>query len=268
MFFKLKLSLYFIFLLGCADSSYLGNDLNKENRKYQDFCKECPRFVEVNTDELEQELLLVSEAEITVGQYNACIMGGGCSSPANTAALEYDENWPIVYVSWAQAYEYILWLSMLTGKDVDFLSGDEWQYLALEGKDKNVRKYNLNKIKDNCIQCVKSNDRLTDVKNSQPNKYGLYGMFGNVQEWTKSCEDNDLKNFFGDDKSVYPPFCEMHVVKGGSYKSNPEKNYPSFNLLIYAGCFDKNGRPTKRVKSHQCIGYYQHDLGFRVVIRR
>lgn len=246
-------------------------------------CDQCPAFVRVPGGELirPEELrrepgrlqldgFLISETEVTVAQYRECVEDGICRAPARDIALEYQPDFPIVYVSWAGAVDYTRWLSEKTGYAAALPTEAEWEYAALGGhSDDFFGAKSLRNVTENCRGCALPSRRgaLAPVGLNVPNRYGVFDAYGNVQEWTSECAPNTEKGFFGDDKAVFAPFCEMHVVKGGSFKSNPEKNSIFFRSLIYAGCFDDAGRPMRRSAEQACKGYHQQDLGFRIVIR-
>ena len=69
--------------------------------------------------------LAVGKFEVTFGEWDACVAGGGCSHrPA-------DEGWgrgrqPVMNVSWNDAQQYVRWLSGRTGRGYRLLTEAEW----------------------------------------------------------------------------------------------------------------------------------------------
>lgn len=150
--------------------------------------------------------------EVTFEQYDACVNDGGCASPKSEWAYEnravhppcaergpchhpYDEGWgrgkrPVIHVSWKDALAYAAWLSAKTGVKYRLPTAVEWEYAALAGArtafpwgDK------LGKNKANCDGCGSKwdNRQSAPVGSFAPNRFGLYDMVGNVNEWVSDC---------------------------------------------------------------------------------
>ncbi len=75
----------------------------------------------------------VGKYEVTFGEWDACVAGGGCGGYRPD-----DEGWgrgrqPVVNVSWDDAKAYVRWLRRKTREEYGLLSEAEWEYVARAG---------------------------------------------------------------------------------------------------------------------------------------
>ena len=156
---------------------------------------------------------------------------------------------PVTNVSWADAKQYVGWLSRLTGEEYRLLSESEWEYAA---RARAMTRYawggDVGEGNANCDGCGSQWDsqQTAPVGSFAPNAFGLFDMHGNVWEWV---EDSWHDNYDGApaDGTTWvgggdPNF---RVVRGGSWRNEPE--------LV---------RADARVK--RIIGVQFDTLGFRV----
>src|SRR6185312_17067818 len=135
----------------------------------------------------------VSKYELTFADWDACVIGGGCNRD-----VAYDQGWgrgrqPVINVSWDDAEQYVTWLSRVTGKAYRLLSEAEYEYAERAGTMTTYPWGDDIRLKGepmaNCQGCGSKWDvkQAAPVGSFPPNKFGLYDMAGNVNEWTQDC---------------------------------------------------------------------------------
>jgi formylglycine-generating enzyme required for sulfatase activity len=149
----------------------------------------------------------------------------------------YDEEparWPASCVSWKDAHAYIDWLNKkvretrpgLTNKTGPYRlpSEAEWEYAARAGTT-TARWWGdaIGSGNANCNGCGSQYDfrALSNIDSFKPNPFGLYGMLGNVWEWTEDCWH---KGYIGAPIDARPwtdKGCTRHVLRGGSWDNVP-----------------------------------------------
>jgi formylglycine-generating enzyme required for sulfatase activity len=109
-------------------------------------------------------------------------------------------NWPAVCLGWIDAEAYVAWLNAKAHKERPALgpgpgpyrlpSEAEWEYAARAGT-KTARWWGeaIGRNRANCNGCGSPwDDRLlATVESFAPNPFGLYGLLGNVWQWTEDC---------------------------------------------------------------------------------
>ena len=154
------------------------------------------------------------------------------------------DNRPVERVSWYDAVEFCHRLSRYTDREYRLPTEAEWEYACRAGT---TTRYHFG---DSLTPELASYDtnQTTPVGNYPPNKFGLYGMHGNVWEW---CQDHRHKNYKGapTDGSAWDDQGESasRVLRGGSWINYPRLCRSASRL---------NNRPGSRLIN----------LGFRVVV--
>ncbi|MCB0852094.1 MAG: SUMF1/EgtB/PvdO family nonheme iron enzyme [Bacteroidetes bacterium] len=118
----------------------------------------------------------------------------------------WEDDAPMVNISWIDAMNYCRWLSTLTGLSYRLPTVAEWEYAALGGaKFSEEQKYAGGELIDSLAWYSKNADRKTHpVGEKQPNQIGIFDLYGNVWEWCQPEENG-------------PDEIESTMIKGGSW---------------------------------------------------
>jgi formylglycine-generating enzyme required for sulfatase activity len=148
--------------------------------------------------------------------------------PSNFKGSDY----PVERVSWLDAEEFCLRLSVVTGREYRLPSEAQWEYACRAGTTSpfHFGETITGKIANYSSDIVyreekkaKSRDTTIAVGSFPPNQFGLYDMHGNVWEW---CMDDWHSNYDGapKDGSVWVETAETasrKVTRGGSWYYDP-----------------------------------------------
>ena len=205
----------------------------------------CERKDELPVHQVTIDAFKMSQAEVTFAEWDACILGGGCTHRPD------DKGWgrgnrPVINVSHQHITEqYIPWLSKITGQMFRLPTEAEWEYAARAGSttkyawgneiDCSQAQYGRHKpTKNNALggECSKSYDGTVKVKSFKPNSFGLYDMNGNAWELVEDCYHESYNGSPNDGSAWLSGDCKFdRVIRGGGW-------YTSKNYLRSA---DRNG---------------------------
>ena len=171
-------------------------------------CPGCPEMVVVPGGQFGRPFA-VGVYEVTFGEWDACVSGGGCGGYRPD-----DEGWgrgrrPVMNVNWEDAKAYVRWLSEKTGEDYRLLSEAEWEYVARAGTTTAYWWGNdVGRNRANCDGCGSRWDvrQTAPVGSFSANPFGLHDVHGNVWEWVEDCWEGD---------------CGRRVLRGGSWVNIP-----------------------------------------------
>ncbi len=150
-------------------------------------------------------------------------------------AVTEPPDWPAVCLDWHDADAYIAWINHLVriahpkihyrpGGPYRLPSEAEWEYAARAGTT-TARWWGegIGKDNANCNGCGSPYDYsvLAPVNAFKPNPFGLYGMLGNVWEWTADCWHKDYVGAPHVAKVWAGGDCRKHVIRGGSWDNTP-----------------------------------------------
>jgi formylglycine-generating enzyme required for sulfatase activity len=163
----------------------------------------------------------IGKYEITVAQWNACVLAGGCARSPDIAGTASEI--PVRDVSWSDAVEYVKWLGDKTGKPYRLPTEAEWEYAARGGTK--TRYWWGNKFvkgKVNCKDCggAYDHDSPDKIGSLDPNPFGLHDMTGGVWEWVQDCWHHDYKGAPRDGSAWSKDYCRVRVLRGGSWRND------------------------------------------------
>ena len=174
------------------------------------------------------ERFAVGVYEVTFGEWDACVSGGGCNGHRPDDEGWGGENRPVINVSWEDAKAYVGWLSGKTGEGYRLLSESEWEYVARAGT---TTMYHFrSSISSGEANYYESGHGKTVPVGSYPsNAFGLHDVHGNVWEWVEDCWHGDYRGA-PSDGSAWVTDCDsdIRVLRGGSWYLKPRSLRSAF----------------------------------------
>jgi len=158
----------------------------------------------------------IGETPVTVAQWKFYCEQTNREMPA-PPAWGWQDDHPMVNVTWAEAVRYTDWLSFHTGRICRLPTEAEWEYAAKEAGKLEPHRHSGNAdlpelgwFLDNC-----PDGGTKPVARKKPNALGLFDMSGNVWEWCRDWHHwypaQAVENPNG------PPSGMFKVVRGGSW---------------------------------------------------
>ncbi|MBL8297982.1 MAG: SUMF1/EgtB/PvdO family nonheme iron enzyme [Rhodanobacteraceae bacterium] len=159
------------------------------------------------------------------------------------------DNLPVVHVSWEDANAYLAWLTQRTGKKYRLPSEAEYEYALRAGlatrfpwgdNDPTRTIGNFTGAGDRSPAhrtWRKGFARYADnywgpapVRTFPANSLGFHDLDGNVSEWVEDCWHDTYLRAPRDSRAWVNPGCERHVVRGGSWGSDPDHVRSAYRL--------------------------------------
>ena len=164
--------------------------------------------------------------EVTFEQWEACVAdreaNRRCRYVPDDQGMGRGKR-PVINVSWADARDYVGWLSETTGQRYRLPSEAEWEYAARAGSSGAYPWGNAPNSGRATVGTVAS----TPVGQHEPNAFGLYDIVGNVFEWTEDCY-GDYANAPTNGSAWRHAACNFMVVRGGAWSYGIQSARVSF----------------------------------------
>jgi formylglycine-generating enzyme len=155
----------------------------------------------------------------TVAEYRVFCIATNHSMP-DPPDWGWNDNSPIVNVTYNDAVAYCIWLSKKYNINYSLPTEAEWEYAARGGNKGNGYAYSggndlheLGWYEDN------SNRQTHSVGEKKPNELGLYDMSGNVEEWCMDWYDANYYSTSPTHDPKGPNSGIARVLRGGSWIS-------------------------------------------------
>ena len=194
--------------------------------------------------------LAVGRFEVTFAEWDACVSGGGCQRRPDDAGWGRGRQ-PVVNVSWADAQQYVAWLSRKTRKNYRLLTEAEWEYAARAGSHARFWWGNdSGQGEANCYGCGSQWDarRAAPAGSFAPNPFGLHDMHGNVSEWVEDCYHDRYQDAPNDGRawtSACTTPVDIRMVRGGAWR-------------------DATHATRSAARGSASARYYDNRIGFRI----
>lgn len=171
----------------------------------------------------------VGRFAITFDEWDACLADGGCSG--NKGSGEYGRGrMPADGINFEAAKSYLAWLSRKVGRTYRLPSESEREYFARAGTrtpfwfGKTISAQNANYEASNNYPGGPygvASKGPKPVDSYLPNKFGLYQVSGNAEEWTEDCYN---KRYTEDTPTDGLPWlegdCSKRMMRGGGWRGN------------------------------------------------
>lgn len=164
--------------------------------------------------------------EVTAGQFRSYLKSIGASQEQFESLAYSPDHYPMTTVSWDQANDFIRWLNQTKpahdNATYSMPSEAQWEYAARAGTNTlfSFGDTLSRQASANCIDCLNAEKPgPMPVGSFKPNKFGLYDMHGNVDEWVQDCVDErNYKDAPNDGRANITQECPTRGAKGGSWE--------------------------------------------------
>ncbi|WP_428658440.1 formylglycine-generating enzyme family protein [Runella sp.] len=159
----------------------------------------------------------VAKHEVTVAQYKAFTKATGGAMPP-VPSWGWQEEHPIVGVSWNEAVAYCEWLSKQEGKKIRLLTEAEWEYAACGGANKNAAATE----ETGWYMGNTDGGGTKPVGTKKANKQGIFDIGGNAAEWCADWYDKGYYAGSPPNNPAGPAQGSGRVVRGRSFGDEPK----------------------------------------------
>lgn len=205
------------------------------------------------TREVRVAAFALSRTPITRSQYAAFARATGRPNPPDCSSMtdagewratpglswrnpgfEQGDDHPVVCVSWDDAHAYASWLSARTGRAYRLPSEAEFEYAARAGAATtfpwgaepgdvcaHANGFDLAARREHPdwpgLDCDDGYPHTAPATSHPANVFGLYGMTGNVFQWTEDCFHDSYAGAPRDGAPWVTEHCATRVIRGGSW---------------------------------------------------
>ncbi|MCL2726950.1 MAG: formylglycine-generating enzyme family protein [Bacteroidales bacterium] len=132
------------------------------------------------------------------------------------------DNYPMYYVSWEEAQEFIRRLNVRSRKEYRLATEAEWEYAARGGNKSQGFKYSgSNHLSEVGWYQGNSKNISHPVGTKSSNELGIYDMNGNIWEWCSDWYDDYTRSMKTDPTG--PPSGTLRVSRGGSWGNDANR---------------------------------------------
>lgn len=249
-------SLGFALLVGAAVRSDAATEAAKVGTVIKD-CPICPELVVIpagefmmgspntersrNRNEGPQRKVTIAQPfavgkfEVTFQQWEACVSENGCTHKPEDAGWGRNRR-PVINVNYADAKQFVAWLSKKTQKEYRLLTEAEWEYAARASAKFNPNPPAFSTGPTIAFQQANYDANFTyakglgglyrqktvDVGTLPKNAFGLHEMHGNVWEWVEDCYKDSYEGAPVDGSAVNSSPCELRILRGGAWNYHPQ----------------------------------------------
>ena len=171
----------------------------------------------------------VSVGDVWIGRYEVTFAEYDRFALVTGRDLPGDQGWgrgqrPVINVSWHDATAYAEWLSGETGQRYRLPTEAEWEYACRGGEQQ--RFCGSDNVDAVAWYSGNSGRKTQPVGGKQTNRFGLYDMSGNVEEWTCSV----FHALYKGAEQRCDASGERRVLRGGSWYYEPGRVRSAFRF--------------------------------------
>jgi formylglycine-generating enzyme required for sulfatase activity len=174
----------------------------------------------------------LAKTETTVAQWRLFCLAVSKQMP-DEPSFGWQEDHPIVNVSWDDAIAYCYWLREKTGKHYRLPTEAEWEFAARGGINSHGYLYSGSNNPDSVAWFGGKGGYITKaVAQKAPNELGLYDMSGNVFEWVADGYDSSYYSGSPAENPQGPLHPTFYVLRGGGFDTEAYKSRVTYRNII------------------------------------
>lgn len=157
----------------------------------------------------------ISKYEVTVKDYRKFTTATNRTFPV-PPSWGWNDDAPMVKVSWYDAKEYCTWLDSTSSKGVRLPTEAEWEYAARGGKNSQKFAYSgSNSVEEVAWYYFNASGRTYNSGLKKPNELGIFDMSGNAWEWCADWQGSYSSSIQRDPTG--PATGNNKIFRGGSW---------------------------------------------------